>query len=211
MRHLLLVLFTALPVTAADVIDSPMYRDPELALPKVVRTFPAGLADRWLAALDRPEAELQAQAAGAIALAHERGMTGLNAAIGPLTRLLDSPTPAVRASVARALVALDARDVAPALLKYSAADAELRDLIEPTLAKWDYRPARAVWLERLNDPPPFRRAHVLAMQGLAAVKEEKAADVLKSIVLSDRHAGPHRIEAARALSVLRTAGFEADA
>jgi hypothetical protein len=50
---------------AADGIDSPMYRDPELASPKVVRTFPPGLAERWLAALDRPEADLQAQAASA--------------------------------------------------------------------------------------------------------------------------------------------------
>src|SRR6476646_7858751 len=92
----LLALALALPSSAADVIDSPMYRDPELVPPKVVRTFPAGLADRWRAALDRPEADLQAQAAAAIALAHERGMSGLEATVGPLTRLLESPAPAVR-------------------------------------------------------------------------------------------------------------------
>jgi len=206
-----LAVLPALPAPAADVIDSPMYRDPELALPTVVRTFPAGLADRWLAALDRPEADLQAQAAAAVALAHGRGMTGLAPAVGPLTRLLESPSPAVRAAAARALVALDARDAAPTLFKLASTDPAARDTVEPALAKWDYRPARAVWLERLNDPPPFRRAHVLAMQGLAAVKEEKAADPLRAIALSDRHAGPHRIEAARALGVIRPAGSEADA
>src|SRR5262245_35731547 len=121
--------------SAADVIDSPMYRDPELALPKVVRTFPAGLADRWLAALDRPEADLQAQAAAAIALAHERGMTGLMTAVGPLTRLLESPSPAVRVAAARALVAVNARDSAPALLKLTTTDPEVRDVVEPVLAK----------------------------------------------------------------------------
>jgi HEAT repeat protein len=206
-----LVILVPLPAAGADVIDSPMYRDPELVLPKVVRTFPAGLADRWLAALDRPEADVQAHAAAAIALAHERGMSGLGPAIGPLTRLLESPSPAVRAAAARALVALEARDAAPALLKLTTTDPEVRSTVEPALAKWDYRPARAVWLERLNDPPPFRRAHVLAMSGLAAVKEEKAADPLRAIVLSDRHAGSHRIEAARALGVIRAAGSEADA
>jgi HEAT repeat protein len=207
----MLTVALAVPATAADGIDSPMYRDPELALPKVVRTFPAGLADRWLAVLDRPEADLQAQAAAAIALAHERGMSGLAAAVGPLTRLLDSPSPAVRTAAARALVALDARDAAAALLKLTTTDPEVRDRIEPVLARWDYRPARIVWLERLNDPPPFRRAHVLAMQGLAAVKEQKAADSLQAITLSDRYAGPHRIEAARALGVIRTAGSESEA
>lgn len=207
----LLALALALPSSAADVIDSPMYRDPELVPPKVVRTFPAGLADRWRAALDRPEADLQAQAAAAIALAHERGMSGLEATVGPLTRLLESPAPAVRAAAAGALVALDARDAAPALLKLGTTDPEVRDRVEPALARWDYRPARAVWRERLNDPPPFRRAQVIAMQSLAAVKDEKAADPLRAIVLSDRHAGPHRIEAARALGVIRTTGLEADA
>jgi HEAT repeat protein len=211
MRTLLLLMLVPVSASAADVIDSPMYRDPELVLPKVVRTFPAGLSDRWLAALDRPEADLQAQAAAAIALAHERGLSGLGPTVGPLTRALDNPSPAVRAAAARALVALDARDAAPALLKFATTDPDVRDSIEPALAKWDYRPARAVWLERLNDPPPFRRAHVLAMQGLSTAKEVKAADPLRAIALSDRHAGTHRIEAAKALGVIRTAGSEADA
>jgi HEAT repeat protein len=211
MRAFFLLTIVAGPASAADVVDSPMDHDPELVRPKVVRTFPAELADRWLAALDRPEADLQAQAAAAIAAAHERGMTGLGVTAGPLIRLLESPSSAVRAAAARALVALEARDAAPALLKLTTSDPEVRDQIEPALAKWDYRPARAVWLERLKQPPPFRRAQVLAMQSLAAVTEEKAADPVRALVLSNRHAGAHRIEAAKALGAIRTTGLEADA
>jgi HEAT repeat protein len=198
---------------SADGIDSPMYRDPALELPKVVRTFPPGLAERWLAALDRPEAELQAQAASAIALAHERGMPGLAAAVGPLTRVLEraDQSPAARAAAARALVALEARDTAPSLSRHAADTPELRELVEPALARWDYRPVRAVWLRRVAEPPPWRRSHVLAVQALAAVREGAAADALRAAALSDRHAGPHRLEAARALGALRTAGSEGDA
>src|SRR6476469_2438941 len=99
---LLAALVVALPWPAAraDDLDSPMYRDPEVALPKVERRFPAGLADRWLEALGRPEADLQAQAALAIAAAHERGMPGLAATAEPLQRALerDGQAPARRAA-----------------------------------------------------------------------------------------------------------------
>ena len=208
-------LVVALPSASmrADDLDSPMYRDPEIVLPKVERRFPAGLADRWLEALARPEADLQAQAALAIAAAHERGMPGLAATVGPLQRALEraGQSSAVRAAAARALVALDARAAAPALLAYTAADFEMRDLIETALVRWDYRPAREVWLARLAEPPPYRPAHSLAMRSLATVGEASAADRLQAIVRSDAVTGPVRLEAARALGVLRTAGSEADA
>jgi len=139
----------------ADDFDSPMYRDPEIVLPRVERRFPPGMADRWLEALGRPEADLQSQAALAIAAAHERGMPGLAVTVGPLKQALEraGQSPAVRAAAARALVALDARTAAPALLSYADDDVEMRDLIEPALARWDYRPAREVWLARLAEPP----------------------------------------------------------
>src|SRR3954471_20047888 len=145
MRTALLVgVFVVVPRPAVgDDLDSPMYRDPEIVLPKVERRFPAGLADRWVEALGRPEADLQAQAAQAIALAHERGMPGLSVTIPPLQRALErgGQSPAVRAAAARALVALDARGAAPALLAYAVADPEMRDVTEPALARWNYRPA----------------------------------------------------------------------
>src|SRR5438270_3770210 len=121
------------PAVRADDIDSPMYHDPDIALPKVERRFPAGVAQQWIEMLGRPEADYQAQASLAIALAHERGLPGLADAAGPLQRLLEKEgtSPAVRAAAGRALVALDVRAAAPALLAYAKADAELRDVIEP--------------------------------------------------------------------------------
>ena len=80
-----------------------MDRDPVLALPRVVSSFPKGAAELWIQALDRPDAETKVTAAQSIALAHRQGMAGLNAAILPLTRLLDRPDqhPIVRLAVAQ--------------------------------------------------------------------------------------------------------------
>jgi len=120
--------------------------------------------------------------------------------------------PAVRLAAAEALVALEAKDAAPALLRRAQEDeGDLRDLVEPVLARWDYRPARAAWLERLRDPAASPRGLTVAMQCLAAVKEEQAANGLREIVLSDGAAGPVRLEAARALGLVRDQGLETDA
>src|SRR5258705_39967 len=76
---------------------------------------------------------------------------------------------------------------------------DLRDLIEPALARWDYPPARDAWLARLADPAAPQRSLTLALRGLGAVREERAADRIRTLALSDRLAGPVRQEAARAL------------
>ncbi len=211
---LVLGLLAPAAVRADDGIDSDMFHDPELPTARVVKSFPAGLADLWLAALNRPEADLQGRAAEAIALAHEQGMPGLKAAVPALLRALDRPDqlPGVRAAAARALVALDARDAAASLLRHAEADdPDLRELIEPALARWDYRPARAVWLARLDRPPPYRRSLALAVQALAAVREEKALPRLRELMLSADVPAPYRLEAARALGAIRPSGWEPDA
>ncbi len=141
-------------------------------------------------------------------------VTDLSLFIGPLSQALDQPDqhPAVRLADAQALIALDARDVAPVLFRHAQTDGqEMRDLVEPTLARWDYRPARAAWLERLRDPATPQRSLVLAIQALAAVGEDQAGDRLREIVLSEQTAGPVRLEAARALGSLRSDGLEKDA
>lgn len=204
------------PVRAAfdEVIDSPMYQAPDLPAPPVVMVFPEEAKGLWLKALERPEADLRCKAADAIALAQRRGVKGLETTVAPLLAALDRPDqhPAVRLAVAQALIALDARDAAPSLLRQSqSAGGDLRDLVEPALARWDYRPARAVWLARLAEPAAPQRGLVLAAQGLAAVREGEAADRLREMALSDRAAGAIRLEAARALGSLRDDGLEADA
>src|SRR5204863_6557272 len=107
---------------------------PELPVPRVEVVFPDGLARLWLRALERPEADLKCKAADAIALAHRRGMKGLDTTVAPLTATLDRADqhPAVRLAVAQALITLDVRQAAPSLLKHAqAGPSELRNLIEP--------------------------------------------------------------------------------
>src|SRR5205823_3301291 len=111
---------------------------------------------------------------------------------------------------------------------------ELRNLVEPALARWDYRPARAVWRERLRDPIARPQDLLLAIRGLGAVCDERALGLLRELVLADLdrevksktrretvdssiHPSSFilhpslRLEAARVLGALRTEGLEKDA
>lgn len=198
---------------ADDGIDSVMYADPALRLPKIVNVFPAGSLELWLAALDRPEEDNQTRAAVTIASAHERGMPGLSAAVGPLVRLLDKGgvAPAVRLAAARALVTLDARESAASLLRHLSDGADYREVVEPALARWGFEPARGVWLDRLNQPPPYSRSTVLAMRGLAAARDDRPTSRLREIALPPESPAAYRLEAARALGAIRVTGGEADA
>jgi HEAT repeat protein len=199
---------------AEPVVDLQMNRDPELTLDRAVKTFPKALLELWLEALDRPDADTRCKAAATIARAKERGMTGFEPAIRPLMRELDRADqhPAVRLAAARALVALDARDAAASLLKHAeSAGADFREAVEPALAKWDFKPARAVWLDRLNQPPPRHRNLLLAIEALSTVREDKAIDKLRDLVLSAEEPFSYRLAAARALGVIRPSGFETDA
>jgi HEAT repeat protein len=191
-----------------------MYRSPDLPKPKAIRTYSDRLLPLWLEALARPEADLRCQAAYTIAMAHQRGMAGLGAAVPDLARELDRPGqhPSVLAAAARALVVLDAKETAPALFRLAATgDNDLREIIEPALARWDYAPAREDWLRRVAQPPPYRRGVILAIKGLGAAREEKAVPRLRELVLSPETPPAVRLEAARALGAIRTKGGEADA
>ena len=126
---------------------------------RVVKAFPPRLTSLWLGALERPDNDLKCQAAATIALARRRGMPGLEKAVPALLRALDQPEqhPTVRLAAAQALIALDARKAAPVLFERAGKDGvEMRDLVEPALARWDYKPARAAWLEhKLGNPRIF--------------------------------------------------------
>jgi HEAT repeat protein len=208
-------LVTVSPCRAFDeVIDSPMYQDPEVPAARVEMVFPDKARELWLKALGWPDADTRRRAAEAIALARRRGVGGFETAVGPLRALLDRPDERapVRLAAAQALVALEARDAAPSLLEHAeAGDGDLRAVVEPALARWDYRPARAVWLPRLGDASASRRDLVLAVEGLAAVRDEQAGAPLREMALAVRTPVGLRLEAARALGSLRAEGLEADA
>src|SRR5262249_17494097 len=74
-----------------EVLDSPMYKDPDLPSDRVEWGFPEGAKALWLRALERSEAEMRCQAAEAIIRAHDRGVQGLDVTITPLLAALDRP------------------------------------------------------------------------------------------------------------------------
>src|SRR5262245_19289376 len=81
--------------SAEEIIDSPMYRSPDVFAPRPPPKFAEKIKlswlGLWLKALDRPEADLRHKAADAIALAHQRGFKGLEGAVAPLVAALDRP------------------------------------------------------------------------------------------------------------------------
>jgi HEAT repeat protein len=193
------------------VIDSPMYRLPDLSGPPVEIVFPAGLRVLWLRALQRPDTEMRLKAANAIARAHERGMKDLDATVPALVAALDAPDQdaAVRIAAAQALIALDARRASASLLaEAQRGDIDLRETIEPALATWDYAPARAMWLKRLESPDTPARSLILGVRGLGAVKEARAAARLHELLRAPFTAAPVRLEAAIALGAIRDEGLE---
>ncbi len=210
-------LLAAAPACRAEfdpLIDSPMYQSPGFPPPRQDRVFPEGARPLWVRALARPEADLKCKAADAVARAAREGVKGLDTLTAALVEELDRPEQnlSARAAVAEALVALDAREAAPSLWRQAQAGGiDLRERVEPALARWDYRPARAVWLARLRDPATPRSDLVLAIHALAAVKEPEAVERLREMALSPHLPGPLRLEAARALAVLRDSGLEKDA
>ena len=212
---LVCLLAAAPPARAVDeVLDSVMYTDPDVPLARVVKVFPQQMTSLWLRALERPENDLKCQAAAAIALAHRRGMPGLEATVPPLLRALDQPEQhaTVRLAVAQALITLDARRAAPNLFRHAQTDGiDMRNLVEPALARWDHGPARAAWLERLNQPGLPGHGWLLALRGLGAVREPKAVPRLRELALAPATNPIVRLEAARALGVIRTEGLEGDA
>src|SRR5262249_38420156 len=170
-------------------VDAPMYQMPDLPKSIDVTAFPQEAIKLWLKALDRPESDYRYRAATTFALAHRKGMKGLEVAVAPLRAQLDRADqhPNVRLAVARALVTLDAKETAPSFLAQAkAGTTELREVLEPALAKWNHEPARALWLERLRDPNTPHRPLVLAMRALAVVGGTKAIDRLRGIALRPR-------------------------
>lgn len=218
-RHLLcallLAVFQTRPAVAVDdAIDSVMFVDPVVPSATVVKDFPERLKALWLAALDRPEIDMKRQAAAAIALAHQRGMAGLESTIAPLVRTLDHPNqhPIVRLTIAKTLVALDARSAAASLLEHAQRDGiDMRNVVEPALARWKFAPARGPWLERLNQSKPEGRAYLLAIEGLAACGDAKAVPKLRDLMLNASTDPILRLEAAKALGTIQPRGREKEA
>ncbi len=190
-----------------------MDHDPEIHIAPPVKRFSPKLRELWLAALARPEADMQRMSADAIARGRRAGIPDLDSAAPRLAELLadEKSHPVVQVAAARALIALEAKQTAPdmaaAARKFGA---DLRQAAEPALAAWRYEPYIPDWEARLTAPTVRHRDLILAIRCLATIGREPAADRLLEIVHDPLPRTDVRIEAARAAGTLRDRGLERD-
>jgi len=209
---LLSLVLAAVDASWVRAVDMPwiMYEDPILKKQSIEVAFPPELVDRWQQALARPEREMRRRAAVAIAEAVPKGVPGLDATIDPLCKLLSEPEQEqiVRLSVARALVALDARQTAPLLIEATRPDdLEMAEVVEPALARWLHSGMHDRWMDRLNGEIGLRRLHVLAIRGLAALAHKEALPRILELALNRHAPVAIRLEAADALGRMQDTGL----
>ena len=168
----------------------------------------------WFSTLTRPEVDLQRMAAETITLANEKDVPGLLEAVPYLKSIVaaESTHFSARFAAARALISLDSRESADTLFqaarKYGA---DLRQLVEPALAKWDFGPVKSIWIKRLDEPGVRPRDFMLATRGLGIVRETAALPRLKAIVLDLNQPSDIRLESAAAAGQLAENGLGSDA
>lgn len=217
-RHALLTLTVCLlaissPVHAIEP-DFLMDTDPALQVPQPVRVADPAAKALWLQALDRPEIDMQRKAAETIARAHLYGIPGLEDAIPRLENNLTANTSheVTRFASARALIALNSRASVEKLFSVSqSGGADLRQLVEPALAEWNYEPARKMWLDRLDSPDTRVRDLVLAIRCLGQVEEQHAIAPLFGIIQDLTRETALRLEAATAIGRIASQGLESKA
>lgn len=213
MQFVVVALCCAAPIGAFGIepdylIDS----DPKLEIPEPIRNFNPAMKTLWLSALDRPETDMQRMAAETIARAHDFGVPGLEDAVPHLEAILEAEKshPAARFAAARALIALESRESSGKLWNASQRyGADLRQLVEPALAKWEFGPAKDAWIKRLDDPATRYRDLVLALRGLAQIRESSALAQLLAMAKDPLRDPAIRLEAAAAAGQAATTGLEA--
>jgi hypothetical protein len=210
-----LVLFWSAASARGEIGPSfEMDHDPEIHVPAAVKVFSERLKPLWLAALARPEADLQRMAADAIGRAHVAGFPEMEEAVSGLAAVVTAPGshPAARLAAARTLVTLEAKETAPQLAecaeKYGT---DLRQIVEPALAGWNYEPYRAIWQARLTKAGVRHRDLILAIRCLGMVRDNSRLAALLDIV-HDRFRPPDvRLEVSQAAGRLTDSGLESDA
>ncbi len=209
--NLLIVMASAQAAIEPDFL---MDSDPTLREPDPVKKFTRDFKGIWIQALERPETDMQRMAAETISRAHQYGVPGLIEAVPVLEKILRAKAthPAARFSAARALIVLESRSSAEKLLEASQDfGADLRQLVEPAMARWDVVAARAIWMKRLETPSTRPRDLILAIRGLGMVHETTALPTLLKTTLDLVSPVDLRLEAASAAGELSHEGLEQEA
>jgi hypothetical protein len=218
---MLLVLPAALTVALARPAAAQEIRpelallsDPPLVAPPAMRPDTARLTELWLLALKRPESELQRQAAEAIARARREGIADLEKMASELVRIVSAEKShaAARCAAAQALVALDHKQAAGELRAAAAQHGSLiRLVVEPALARWNDKPIRAVWLDRLTNKTVHRRELLLAVDGLGSVRDQQAGKLCLVLAADGHQPADVRLAAARSAGAIADTGWEEQA
>jgi hypothetical protein len=209
-------MWLAIGTSATAVIrpESAMESDPQLTPPDPVKIFPESNKPLWLQALARPEADLQRRVSETLADAHVFGFPGLVEARPVLIQIVSAEAshPAARFAAARTLIVFDDKDSADVLFEASQQyGADMRQLIEPALAKWRFAPILNVWQKRLEARDTRLRDLVLAIRGLREAGDKSCVPALLAFVHNPVSPAAIRLEAARSAGRLQAAGLETDA
>ena len=183
----------------------------KLELPAVRKFLKEEYKPLWVAALSSGDRELRRNALLSIGQAHQEeflDFSDVTQAVQSTFRL-DDLRPETRTDAARTLIILDARSSAPDLMTHLEDSSQLRHLAERAFAEWDYKPARAMWMERLARPDTCPPSQItLALRGLGHVRHPAAAGLIRDLTLSPTASAPLRLTAARALADLQNEGLE---
>ena len=191
-----------------------MDTDPEFHRLPPIRNSMSDHKRLWIEVLGRPEVDYQRMAAESIAVAHQKGVPDFIEAVPALEKVLtaQSSHPSARFAAARALIALESHSSSEKLFDVSQKyGSELRQLIEPALAEWNYLPIRSVWLKRLETRETQPRDLILAIRGIRCVRETSALSTLQQMALDLIRTPGIRLEAASAAGELAEKGLEIDA
>jgi HEAT repeat protein len=183
-----------------------MFLEPRLISPGTVNKVDSSfieLFDKTLREYDDDEM-LEISALSLARIAREKLNRDLSRSTDILLKHLESHSNLrVRFACARALVDADASQSAAAVmaLDQHAADSQ-RLWIDPALSRWKFTAAGDVWKQRLTNNSETAVAVSLACEGLTALGDAQASDLLLSVLQGKLLAYEKRRAAAKAICVL---------
>lgn len=193
-----------------------MFRDPELRMPDSVRHLPASYLELWIEALGGPEQGLKREMAINIRRAHAEEFRDCSNATDALLSVLNDDTAPreVLVEVARALIALDARNHSKNLkeLLQQGAGTHFEKVAEPALANWHDAGMLSEWQQRLTAGTIPQHRRLLALQCLALLPESMTNNPklhmdLQQLMMTTRDT-VIQLESARTLGKVRNSGLE---
>jgi HEAT repeat protein len=187
-----------------------LYEEPYLPVAAPQNWYDPAMLPLIEESLRTNNAGLQRDAAVCVTLLHEGGYLDCSSARSALRSVLEAKgrNRLVRKDVARALVAIDARDSADVMFAAMERDADLIRIVEPALARWKYGPAQDTWRQRLENFETEPAFLVLsAIRGLGESRDQKAVPLLQAIILHSVRA-VYRSAAADALGRVSEVGLE---